>query len=72
LESLNEHLGIELKDEDPAEKEVLAAFYDKRELSPSELVQRVITNTSQLTDIDIKRAVWHLIAKGEIRLSAEQ
>jgi hypothetical protein len=42
------------------------------EMSMRELVDRVRAYSPHMTDLDIKRAVWRLIRKGELELSPER
>jgi hypothetical protein len=42
------------------------------EMMPSELVRRVQAEFPDLSDIDVKRAIWNLIASSRIYLSPEQ
>jgi len=42
------------------------------ELSPSDLIQAVVSSHQGLTDAAIRVAIWYLISQNELELSAEQ
>lgn len=43
-----------------------------RELTPSELIQALANQANQVSDADIRVAIWYLISQNELELSADQ
>jgi hypothetical protein len=62
-----------ISDSPVAAAQVLLCLRSVRgELSPQELLDRVRDSSRHLKEIDIKRAVWHLMDSGEVVLSPRQ
>jgi hypothetical protein len=54
------------------EKRILATLRTHREIPPSELVNIVIASSPEISDVEVKRALWRLISNKLVYLSPEQ
>ena len=60
------------KDVELAEGDILAALRKKREgTSPSDLITELMKKRRQLSEDEIRQAIWRLLAVGDVELSPD-
>ena len=55
-----------------AHQAILGVLRSRGAMTPNELVTAVVGSKTDLSDVDVKRVVWHMIADHQLELSADQ